>query len=319
MLSDNRQAAALESEIQFLNERNIAYETGGHSTDLFNSVDLIIVSPGVPLSLPILRQAAETGKTLISEIELASRYLRGKVIAITGTNGKTTTTTLVGEILRAAGFRVQVGGNIGTPLISLVESSREDTWSVVELSSFQLEAVPTFRPDIAVILNITPDHLDRYASFEAYAQAKLNIFENQMGSDFAVLNLDDPSLEKAAGKIRSQVFWFSGSREVSRGTYVVRGQIVFESAQGSEPVMPCDQVPLKGRHNIENVAAATTAARLAGIPPRSIADGIRASKPSNTGLSRLLTSKASVFSTTRRQRMWTPPSRHWKLLNQASS
>ncbi len=137
------------------------------------------------------------------------------MIAITGTNGKTTTTTLVGEILRASGFRVQVGGNIGTPLISLVESSNEDTWSVVELSSFQLEAVPTFRPDIAVILNITPDHLDRYASFEAYAQAKLNIFENQISSDFAVLNLEDPSLQKAAGKIRSQVFWFSGSREVT--------------------------------------------------------------------------------------------------------
>jgi UDP-N-acetylmuramoylalanine--D-glutamate ligase len=275
-LSDNRPATALESEIRFLDERNIRYEAGGHSKELFESADLVVVSPGVPLSLPILRQAVETGRTLISEIELASRYLRGKVIAITGTNGKTTTTTLVGEILRAAGFRVQVGGNIGTPLISLVESSGEDTWSVVELSSFQLEAVPTFRPDIAVILNITPDHLDRYASFEAYARAKLNIFENQKGSDFAVLNLDDPNLEKAAGWIRSQVFWFSGSRKVSRGTHVVRGQIVFESGQGSESVMSCEQVPLKGRHNIENVAAAVTAAHLAGVPPRSIADGIRA-------------------------------------------
>ena len=274
-LSDNRPTSALESEIRFLNERNIRYEAGGHSKELFELADLVVVSPGVPLSLPVLQHAAQIGKTLISEIELASRYLRGKVIAITGTNGKTTTTTLVGEILRASGFRVQVGGNIGTPLISLVESSNEDTWSVVELSSFQLEAVPTFRPDIAVILNITPDHLDRYPSFEAYAQAKLNIFENQISSDFAVLNLEDPSLQKAAGKIRSQVFWFSGSREVACGTHVVRGQIVFESGHRTEPVMPSDQVPLKGRHNIENVAAATTAARLVGIPPRSIADSIR--------------------------------------------
>ena len=274
-LSDHRPPSALESEIQFLNERNIRYEAGGHSKELFESADLVVVSPGVPLSLPVLRHAAHMGKLLISEIELASRYLRGKVIAITGTNGKTTTTTLIGEILQASGFRVQVGGNIGTPLISLVESSNEDTWSVVELSSFQLEAVPTFRPDIAVILNITPDHLDRYPSFDAYAQAKLNIFENQISSDFAVLNHEDSSLQKAAGRIRSQVFWFSGSREVTCGTHVVRGQIVFESGQGTELVMPCDQVPLKGRHNIENVAAATTAARLVGIPPRSIADSIR--------------------------------------------
>lgn len=274
-LSDNRPASALESEIRSLDERNIRYEIGGHSTALFDSADLIVVSPGVPLSLPVLQQAAQTGKTLISEIELASRYLRGNVIAITGTNGKTTTTTLIGEILRTAGFPVQVGGNIGTPLISLVESSTEDTWSVVELSSFQLEAAPTFRPNIAVILNITPDHLDRYASFDAYAQAKLNIFENQVSSDFAVLNHETPNLQKAAGKIHSQVFWFSGSHEVQCGTYAVGGQIVFESGKKSERVMACDDVPLKGRHNIENVAAAITAARLAGIPSSSIAESVR--------------------------------------------
>jgi len=274
-LSDNRPASALESEIRSLDERNIRYEIGGHSTERFASADLIVVSPGVPLSLPVLQQAAQAGKTLISEIELASRYLRGSVIAITGTNGKTTTTTLIGEILRTAGFPVQVGGNIGTPLISLVESSTEDTWSVVELSSFQLEAVPTFRPNIAVILNITPDHLDRYASFEAYAQAKLNIFENQVSSDFAVLNHEDPNLQKAAAKIHSQVFWFSGRHEVQCGTYAVGGQIVFESGEKSERVMACDDVPLKGRHNIENVAAAITAARLAGIPSSSIAENVR--------------------------------------------
>jgi UDP-N-acetylmuramoylalanine--D-glutamate ligase len=274
-LSDNRPEAALESEIRFLNERNIRYEAGGHSAELLGSADLIVVSPGVPLSLPVLRQAALMGKTLISEIELASRYLRGRVIAITGTNGKTTTTTLIGEILRAAGFPAQVGGNIGTPLISLVESSTQDTWSVVELSSFQLEVVPTFRPDIAVILNITPDHLDRYASFEAYSQTKLNIFENQVSSDFAVLNHEDPTLQKAAGNIHCQVFWFSASHEVKCGTYAMGGQIVFESGKKSERVMSCGEVPLKGRHNIENVAAAITAARLAGIPSSSIAESVR--------------------------------------------
>jgi UDP-N-acetylmuramoylalanine--D-glutamate ligase len=138
-----------------------------------------------------------------------------------------------------------------------------------------LEAAPTFRPDIAVILNITPDHLDRYASFEAYVQVKLNIFENQVSSDFAVLNHEDPNLRNAAGKIRSQVFWFSGSHQVQCGTYAVGGQIIFESGKVSEQVMTCDEVPLKGRHNIENVAAAITAARLAGIPSTSIARSVR--------------------------------------------
>ena len=245
-LSDSRPAIALESAIQFLNERNIEYEAGGHSKELFDSADLIVVSPGVPLSLPVLRQAAQKGKRLISEIELASRYLRGQVIAITGTNGKTTTTALVGEILRTAGVPTQVGGNIGTPLISLVESSSDDTWSVVELSSFQLEAVPTFRPHIAVILNITPDHLDRYASFQEYTQAKLNIFENQVSSDFAVLNHVDSNLRKAAAKIRSQVAWFSGSREVQLGAYAMGGRIVYNSGKTSEEVMACAEVPLKG-------------------------------------------------------------------------
>jgi len=274
-VSDNRPAAALESEIQFLNERSIQHETGGHSSKLFAAADLIVVSPGVPLSIPVLRQAAQTGKRLVSEIELASWYLRGKVIGITGTNGKTTTTSLTGEIIRAAGLRVQVGGNIGTPLISLVESSKEDTWSVVELSSFQLEAAPTFRPDIGVILNITPDHLDRYASFEAYAQAKLNLFQNQVSSDCAVLNYDEPILQSAAGKIRSQVFWFSGTHEVKRGTYVAGGQIVFESGGKSDWVMACSDVLLKGRHNVENVAAAVTATRLAGVALGSIASSVR--------------------------------------------
>lgn len=274
-LSDSRPAASLELEIQILKERNIQYEAGGHTMELFDSADLIVISPGVPMSLPVLQHAAQKGKTLIGEIELASRYLRGKVIAITGTNGKTTTTTLIGEILRTGGLPVQVGGNIGTPLISLVESSTEDTWSVVELSSFQLEAAPTFRPDIAVILNITPDHLDRYASFEAYTQAKLNIFANQVSGDFAVLNYEDLSLQRAAKKIRSQVYWFSGSHEVQHGTYAIGGQIIFDSGSASEPVMTCNEVPLKGRHNIENVAAAITAARLAGMASSSISRSIR--------------------------------------------
>lgn len=274
-VSDNRPASALEAEVRLLAERGIRYETGGHSRELFDSAELIVVSPGVPLSLPVLQGAAREGRPVISEIELASWYLKGKTVAVTGTNGKTTTTTLIGDILRTAGRSVQVGGNIGRPLVSLVESSTENSWTVVELSSFQLEATPTFRPSIAVILNITPDHMDRYVSFDAYVQAKLNIFRNQASADFVVLNHEDPNLQNAAATARSAVFWFSRSHPVQRGVYARSGQFFFQSDGPSEPVMACSEVPLKGSHNLENVAAAIAAARLAGVSPDVIAEGVR--------------------------------------------
>jgi UDP-N-acetylmuramoylalanine--D-glutamate ligase len=274
VVSDNRPAEALGPEIQLLKESRIDWEAGGHTDKVFSKAELIVVSPGVPLTLPVLQSAREAGIEIISEIELASRYLEGKIIAITGTNGKTTTTTLVGEILKTAGFPVLVGGNIGTPLISLVESSTPQTWSVVEVSSFQLEAVPSFRPHIAVILNLTPDHLDRYASFEAYAEAKFQVFRNQTESDFAVLNQEDPNLRRVADRLRSPVLWFSASREVTRGAYFDGSHIVLKSPDRSESIVARGEVPLKGSHNIENVAAAMVVAHLAGVAPAGIADGI---------------------------------------------
>jgi UDP-N-acetylmuramoylalanine--D-glutamate ligase len=275
IVSDHKPIEALEAEIQLLERRHVNWEAGGHSDDVFARAELIVVSPGVPLQLPALQQARQAGKEIISEIELASRYLRGKTIAITGTNGKTTTTTLVGEILKTAGFTVQVGGNIGTALVSLVESSSAQTWNVVEVSSFQLEAIPSFRPNIAVILNITPDHLDRYASFEAYAQAKLNIFRNQRASDFAVINQEDASLQQAAASIPAKVAWFSGKRKVPDGAYFDGKQLILNSGLGSQTIVLRDEVPLKGQHNLENVAAAITAAHLAGAVPVKIGDAIK--------------------------------------------
>jgi UDP-N-acetylmuramoylalanine--D-glutamate ligase len=274
-VSDHRPKERLSSEIQQIEALGARWEAGGHTDDFFSKAELIVVSPGVPLSIPVLQCAREAGREIISEIELASRYLRGKILAITGTNGKTTTTALAAEILKTAGFRVQVGGNIGTALISLVEFSSPETWNVVEVSSFQLEAVQAWRPDIAVILNVTPDHLDRYRSVETYAQAKFNLFQNQTDRDFAVLNQEDNRLQAVAGRLHSQVFWFSGTREVPAGTYAHSGQLVFKSDRGRELVLRCDEVPLKGGHNIENVAAAITAARLAGVPSVRIAEGIR--------------------------------------------
>lgn len=178
-VSDTRSRDQLAHEIQKLEEAGLPYEVGGHRLESFLEADVIVVSPGVPLDITELKVARELGKLILSELELACRFLRGKIIGITGTNGKTTTTSLVGEILKTAGFRVQVGGNIGTALSTLVEPSTPETLNVVEISSFQLEAIHSFRPDIAVILNITPDHLDRHKNFADYIRVKLNIFRDR--------------------------------------------------------------------------------------------------------------------------------------------
>ena len=164
---------------------------------------------------------------MIGEIELAAQFLPGPIVAITGSNGKTTTTTLTGEILTAGGFPTLVGGNIGTPAISLAERAKKDTVIVLEVSSFQLETIQTFRPKVAVVLNVTPDHLDRHRTFEAYVDAKARIFENQQADDFAVLNADDPTCVAMAKRTQAQVFWFSRQKEVQQGAWVRDGNILF--------------------------------------------------------------------------------------------
>src|SRR5437660_2156219 len=192
-VSDTKTGDELHSEIPVLLDHGITVETGGHGERTFRGQDLIVVSPGIPLDAPALVQARALGGSVIGEMELAARFLRGPIVAITGSNGKTTTTTLTGEIMTAAGFPALVGGNIGTPAIDLAERAQPDSVIVLEVSSFQLETIQTFRPKIAVVLNVTPDHLDRHRTFENYVDAKARIFENQKGSDFAVLNADDPT------------------------------------------------------------------------------------------------------------------------------
>ncbi len=199
----------------------------------FAGQDLIVVSPGVPVDSPPLVQARALGEPVIGEIELASQFLPKNIVAITGSNGKTTTTTLAGEIVAAGGFSTAVGGNIGTPAISLVEQAKPDTVVVLEVSSFQLETIQTFRPKVAVVLNITPDHLDRHRTFDAYTDAKARIFENQQPEDFAVLNADDSTCAGLASRTRAQVFWFSRKSEVKQGAYVRDGRILFRDARGS--------------------------------------------------------------------------------------
>jgi UDP-N-acetylmuramoylalanine--D-glutamate ligase len=271
-VSDTRSAVALAKEIPALLEAGIMVESGGHGLLTFRRQDLIVVSPGVPMETPEVKQVVAFGLPVIGELELASRYLQGRVVAITGSNGKTTTTTLVGKIFADAGVPTLVGGNIGLPVIDLVAKSGPATVSVLEVSSFQLETVEEFHPWIAVVLNITPDHLDRHGSFESYAAAKARITERQVAEDFLVLNAEDKAAQMMALKTKAQIFWFSGRRPIKQGAFVHGESILFVAREGAkvEPVMPISDIHLKGSHNVENVLAAVCAARLAKIPAESI-------------------------------------------------
>ena len=275
-VSDVRSAEALAKDIPALLEEGIMVEAGGHGLLTFRRQDLIVVSPGVPLNTPELAQVKSFGLPVIGEIELAARFLKGKILAITGSNGKTTTTALVGEILAAAGLPTLVGGNIGVPVVALIDPSTDQTWSVLEVSSFQLESTSKFHPSIAVILNITPDHLDRHGSFENYARAKEQIFASQNENDFLVLNSDDTRAAQAASRATSQVYWFSVEHPVEKGAWLEDGYVVYRGSKDApiEKIMPLSGIPLKGTHNVENVLAAVCAARLAGAAAEPIRQAV---------------------------------------------
>ena len=275
-VSDVRSAEALAKDIPALLDEGIMVEAGGHGLLTFRRQDLIVVSPGVPLDTPELAQVKSFGLPVIGELELAARFLKGKTIAITGSNGKTTTTALLGEILKEAGLPTLVGGNIGVPVVALIDSSTDQSWSVLEVSSFQLESTVEFHPAIAVILNITPDHLDRHGSFENYARAKERIFAAQSEDDCVVLNADNVRAAAASAHAKSAVYWFSIEHPVDRGAWVEGGWLVYRSSKEAaiEKVMPLGGIPLKGEHNVENVLAAVVAARQAGVPVEAIRHAI---------------------------------------------
>ncbi len=272
--SDSHAESELGTEVLSLREEGVTLELGGSPESSLLKQDLVIPSPGVPADAPLLQSARAKGITIWSEIELADRFLDGRLIAITGSNGKTTTTSLVHHILRTAGFSTLVAGNIGTPLISRVALTSEDTITVAELSSFQLELIETFHPDIAVLLNLTPDHLDRHKTMEAYTAAKARIFEKQTKSDFAVLNAEDPAAVALAPK-RPQVYWFSRKQRVLQGAYLREEEIVFRTSKQEEVLLKREEISLPGAHNLENVLAAVTAARLEGAPVAAIAEAVR--------------------------------------------
>lgn len=271
-VSDIRSAEALAKELPALLDAGINVEAGGHGLLTFRRQDLIVVSPGVPLDTPELVQARNFGRPVIGELELAARFLHGHILAVTGSNGKTTTTSLLGEILEKTGLPTQVGGNIGVPVVALIDESTDATWNVLEVSSFQLESTEDFHPHIAVILNITPDHLDRHGTFENYALAKERIFSRQTDDDYCVLNADNMRAAAAAQRSKARVYWFSLEHSVDQGAWVEGGSILFRTGPGAAPegIMPLGTIPLKGEHNVENVLAAVCAARLAGASVETV-------------------------------------------------
>ena len=272
--TDAKREAELAETSARLRAAGVRLELGQHAPELLLAQDLIVVSPGVPANLPELSLARSQGIPVWSEIELAWRFLRGKLVAITGSNGKTTTASLVAHILKTAAIETQVGGNIGVPLLALVERSTDRTVTVAEVSSFQLETIQDFRPEIGVLLNLTPDHLDRHESFEAYAAAKMRMFENQLERDAAILNADDPEITRRMPS-RPHIYWFSRQKRVAEGTFVRGDEIIFR-ADGSETVVARrSEIPLRGAHNLENVLAACAAAYLAGASPADIASGVK--------------------------------------------
>ena len=272
--TDTRTEGELDAAVAELRKAGAGLELAGHRQELIQGADLIIPSPGVAADAPLLQSARSKGVTIWSEIELASRFLKGRLIGITGSNGKTTTTSLIEHILRKAGFATILAGNIGTPLISCVEKTSDKTITIAELSSFQLELVEKFRPNISVFLNLTPDHLDRHHTLESYAAAKARIFENQTEADSAVLNADDPGTTPYA-PAKPQLFWFSRKQRVAQGAFVRGNDILFRCEGTEERVLKLADIPLAGSHNVENVLAAVAATRLAGAQPAAVAKGVR--------------------------------------------
>lgn len=265
-VTDMRSEAALATQLGELGGYEIKRELERHDEATFVASDLIVVSPGVPMELPQLAAAKLAGVEIISEIELAARFIDAPLAAITGTNGKTTTTTILGAIFKHNGYHTFVGGNIGTPLIELAESHQIFDQVVAEISSFQLEWITSFRPDVAALLNLSEDHLDRYPDYQAYIDAKLRIFENQTGEDFAVVNRDDPLVWQHAQGLKAALFPFSRKIELDEGIFHKDGVITYRH-NGHEECFPTAAIRLQGVHNLENIMAAVACALLLGCRP----------------------------------------------------
>lgn len=269
-VSDNNSEEKLKNEVERLKSSNIPYETSGH-TDLLLSMDYLVVSPGVPLDIPILKQASEKGIPIFSEIEFAYWACKGKIIAITGSNGKTTTTTLLGEIFLKAGFDSFVGGNIGMPFSEIVFKIPDNGVAILEVSNFQMETIADFKPDIAILLNLTPDHLDRHGTFENYVKAKLRITENQNDNDLLILNMDDKGTNNFDIKTNAERKYFSITESEKAEVFVKNGILYGTYKDEIKQIIAVDEIGIKGPHNLQNASAAVIASIRFGIEPDIIA------------------------------------------------
>jgi UDP-N-acetylmuramoylalanine--D-glutamate ligase len=273
--TDAKPLDGLGAAVRNLASQGVRLVPEGEAPGALAATDLVVVSPGVPFDAPLPRAARAAGIPVVGELELAWRAMDAEAIAITGTNGKTTTTALTGALLAQRPQPVLVAGNIGTPLAFHALDFPADGLLVLEVSSFQLETTETFHPRVAAVLNVTPDHLDRHGSLAAYADAKARIFMNQTGTDCAVLNADDEGARALAGRTRADVLWFSRLRRLDHGVFVHEGRITAKLNGHYEDIGPVDEIPLRGAHNVENVLAATACALWTGMSPEAIRRGIR--------------------------------------------
>ncbi|MCR4620490.1 MAG: UDP-N-acetylmuramoyl-L-alanine--D-glutamate ligase [Clostridiales bacterium] len=275
IINDLKTAQQLGEGLEPLRGLPFENRLGENVEDLLQGVDTLVISPGIPADHPAAEKARAMGAEVISEIELAYRFSQGLLVGVTGTNGKTTTTTLLGEIFRSWGKKTFVVGNIGEPYAAHALETDKDSVTVCELSSFQLETVSSFKPDISLILNLTEDHLNRHKTMENYARIKERVFMNQRAGDVLVLNYDDPVTKAMAGRAKCRVLFFSRKESVKEGSYIKDGNVVFAHAGGEEQVISTQQILLPGAHNLENVLAAVSAAMAGGVPAENVREVLR--------------------------------------------
>jgi UDP-N-acetylmuramoylalanine--D-glutamate ligase len=274
-VSDIKSEELVSDQASQLRELGIAFETGGHTSKILGDKDFIIISPGIPTNVPILAQAQQLGIPILSEVEVAFWLTDSKIIGITGSNGKTTTVTLVGEILKRDGREYQLGGNIGIPFSSVVEKVSPRGFLVLELSSFQLERIEEFRPFVSSVLNVTPDHLDRHPDMNSYLEAKLRILENQTPNDFAVLNADDENSFKLAQYGKCRKTFFSTKKELEHGAFFHQGKLTSIWEGEEKEIMPAAEIGIQGPHNLSNASAACAICTILSVSPSSIREALK--------------------------------------------
>jgi UDP-N-acetylmuramoylalanine--D-glutamate ligase len=286
-VADRRDTDALPATEELRNA-GIEVRGGGHPVSLASSADLVVISPGVRGDEPVVRACRDAGVPVWGEVELAARFCTGRIVGITGSNGKSTTTSMTGCILRTAGVAGGTGGNLAVPLSDLLSEDAPDAVHAVELSSFQLESVEAFRADVAVLLNLTPDHLDRYPDLDAYGRAKARLLETQSEEGDAILNADDPESRRFERDVRGRTWWFSTRREVEAGAFLRDGVLWLRAPGGDETVIEAAALPVRGEHNVANALAAALACRLvASCPASALAAGLRAFRPLDHRLQRV--------------------------------